>query len=238
MSKSAKQTAAETAKVEAEAAQATAYAEKARAEAAKLKAEASSARAAAKIMRLRLEDEQRDEEQRCATDEANLVLRFGESVTDRSVKGAIHKMQQWSRLNPGDPIEVVFTSPGGSIFDGMALFDFLRTLSRDGHHVTTGCLGWAASMAGILLQAGDTRWMGKESLVMIHRAAFGVHGQTFEVEDEVEFVKRIEDRIVDIFVARSDGKLNGKYLRKQWERRDWWLFSDEALKLGVVDEVR
>ena len=51
----------------------------------------------------------------------------------------------------------------------------------------------AASMAGILLQAGDTRWVGHQAWVMIHRAAFGAWGKTHEIEDEVEFVKELKN---------------------------------------------
>ena len=72
-----------------------------------------------------------------------------------------------------------------------------------GHKVTTGSLGMAASMAGILLQAGGVRWIGHQAWMMIHRAAFGAIGKTYEVEDEVKLVKRIEERCLDIFVSRS-----------------------------------
>ena len=94
----------------------------------------------------------------------------------------------------------------------------------------------AASMAGILLQAGDTRWVGHQAWVMIHRAAFGAFGKTYEVEDEVEFVKRIEERILEIFTTRS--KLTKQKIKRNWDRKDWWISADEALEAHLVDEVR
>ena len=94
----------------------------------------------------------------------------------------------------------------------------------------------AASMAGILLQAGDTRWIGHQSWMMIHRAAFGAIGKTFEIEDEVKLVKRIEDRIVEIFTKRS--KLTKMKIKRNWDRKDWWIDADECVSLGLVDEVR
>jgi ATP-dependent protease ClpP protease subunit len=94
----------------------------------------------------------------------------------------------------------------------------------------------AASMAGILLQAGDVRWVGGQAWIMIHRAAFGAFGKTYEVEDEVEFVKRIEERCLDIFVSRS--KLTKQKIKKNWDRKDWWINPDEAKELALVDEVR
>ena len=72
--------------------------------------------------------------------------------------------------------------------------------------------------------------------MMIHRAAFGVIGKTFEIEDEVKLVKRIEDRIVDIFTSRS--KLTKQKIKRNWDRKDWWIDADECLDLGLVDEVR
>ena len=107
------------------------------------------------------------------------------------------KLTQWHRENPKCDIEIIFSSPGGSIIDGFELFDFIQELRRD-HKVTTGSLGMAASMAGILLQAGTHRWIGHQSWMMIHRAAFGAYGKTFEIEDEVKFVQRIEERILDV----------------------------------------
>ena len=146
------------------------------------------------------------------------------------------KLTQWHRKDPECAIEVIFSSPGGSIIDGFELFDFLQDLRAQGHHITTGSLGMAASMAGVLLQAGDSRWIGHQSWMMIHRAAFGAIGKTYEIEDEVELVKRIEDRILDIFSSRS--KLSQSQLRKNWDRKDWWIDADECLVLGLVDEIR
>ena len=60
-------------------------------------------------------------------------------------------------------MEIVFSSPGGGIISGFELFDFMQDLRSKGHKITTGSLGYAASMAGILLQAGDVRWIGHQS---------------------------------------------------------------------------
>ena len=84
------------------------------------------------------------------------------------------------------------------MIDGMALFDYIQQVKAMGHHVTTGCMGYAASMAGILLQAGHRRVMGRESYVLIHEVAAGAAGKIGEIEDTVEFLKKIEDRVLDI----------------------------------------
>ena len=146
------------------------------------------------------------------------------------------RLTEWHRINPKCDIEIIFSSPGGSIIDGFELFDHIQYLRYEGHHITTGSLGYAASMAGVLLQAGDVRWIGHQAWMMIHRAAFGAWGKTFEVEDEVKFVKRIEERILDIFTSRSN--LTRNRIKRNWDRKDWWISADEALELKLVDEVR
>jgi ATP-dependent Clp endopeptidase proteolytic subunit ClpP len=171
-----------------------------------------------------------------ATDDENHLYRFDGEVSGGSVHRCMHALTEWSRLDPGCKIEIIFSSPGGSIIDGFELFDFIQGLRNNGHHITTGTLGYAASMAGILLQAGDVRWCGQQSWVMIHRAAFGAWGKTYEIEDEVKFVKRLEDRILDIFTSRS--KLTRHKIKRNWDRKDWWISADDAMDLGIVDEVR
>ena len=87
-----------------------------------------------------------------------------------------------------------------------------------------------ASASRVFIRIGHQSWM------MIHRAAFGAIGKTFEVEDEVKFVKRIEGRILDLFTSRS--KLTKQKIKRNWDRKDWWIDADECLELELVDEVR
>jgi ATP-dependent Clp endopeptidase proteolytic subunit ClpP len=169
-------------------------------------------------------------------DEENGVYRFSHDVCRASVMECMSKLTEWHRLKPKCKMEIIFSSPGGSIIDGFELFDFLQDLRNKGHNLTTGSLGMAASMAGVLLQAGDVRWIGHQSWLMIHRAAFGAIGKTYEIEDEVRFVKRIENRILDIFTSRS--KLTKNKICRNWDRKDWWINADECLELKLVDEVR
>jgi ATP-dependent Clp endopeptidase proteolytic subunit ClpP len=171
-----------------------------------------------------------------SVDEENGVFRFSHDVCHTSVVECMSKLTEWHRLKPKCEMEIIFSSPGGSIIDGFELFDFLQDLRNKGHKITTGSLGMAASMAGVLLQAGDVRWIGHQSWLMIHRAAFGAIGKTYEIEDEVRFVKRIEDRILDIFTSRS--KLTKNKICRNWDRKDWWINADECLELNLVDEIK
>lgn len=221
---------------EAEAKKVDAEAKKTAVETRKIEAEAIKAEIEVNLSAMEIEKAKRIFNREKSMDEENHLYRFSGSVGDASVRKCMIKLTEWSRLDPKCDMEIVFSSPGGSIIDGFELFDFIQELRSKGHKITTGSLGMAASMAGILLQAGDTRWIGHQSWLMIHRAAFGAIGKTFEVEDEVKLVKRIEARILDVFVARS--KLTKQRIKRNWDRKDWWIDADECIVLGLVDEVR
>ncbi len=210
--------------------------EQKKAEIDKIKAETAKVKSEAGKSELEYHKAYRDQEKQTYTDEENHLYRFSKDVNNHSVQACMSRLTEWHRKDPECEIEIVFSSPGGSIIDGFELFDFIQHLRNQGHHVTTGSLGMAASMAGILLQAGDTRWIGHQAWLMIHRAAFGAIGKTYEVEDEVRLVKRIEERILDIFTSRS--KLSKIKIQRNWDRKDWWIDADEAVDLGLVDEVR
>jgi len=169
-----------------------------------------------------------------AGDQFNRVYRFTESVTEKSVAECMDTLSRWARLNK-DPIEIIFFSPGGNIIEGMALFDFIQGVKAQGIVVTTGATGMAASMAGILLQAGNHRWAGEQSWILIHRPSTAAMGSLFEIEDTLEWSKRLEERCINILTSRS--KLTKKDIEEKWERKDWWLTSEEALEAGLVDEV-
>lgn len=234
--KSAALEAAEIRKAEAEAEQAIAEAELARAKARAATAEADGADLANEANLIALRDLKRAEERYAASNDQNHVYWFSTAVNQGSVEKCISKLTEWSRLDPTCKIEIVFNSPGGSVIDGFALYDVIKKLQADGHHFTTTVRGMAASMAGILLQAGDTRIVGSESVILVHEISFGAGGKIGEVEDEVAFAKMLTQRVVKIFAART--KLTAKQIDTRWKRKDWWMDSDEALRLGFCDEIR
>lgn len=179
-----------------------------------------------------------------ASDEHNRVYRFTGGVDQGTAAKCMDTLNRWSRIDGDDPqpIEIVFFSPGGSVVDGMALFDTIQLLRHHGHRVTTTAIGMAASMGSILLQAGDVRRMTRESWVLIHQISAGAQGSMGEIEDRVEWFKKMEQRVLDIFADRAKASKAKKALtRKQFEagynRKDWWIDSADCLRYGIVDEV-
>lgn len=209
----------------------------------KLNAEAEHAEAEAQIARaqaIAAEIGQRDLERKeldyLAGNKFHHVYAFNDIVSSSSVGACISQLNIWSRTEPNCDIEIIFNSPGGAVIDGMALYDYLQTLRRKGHKLTTVSFGMAASMAGILLQAGDVRVIGAESYVLIHEISTMAIGKIGDLEDVVEFCKKIQRRVIDIFATRANKPAS--YFEKHWRRKDWWLDSSECLKIGLVDEVR
>lgn len=222
--------------------------EKARleAETEKLKEEARKANIDANAAAIAFTKLEREEKRILADNEYHNVYTFTSDVNDNSVQTCMKTLNVWRRNNPGCDIELVFSSPGGGVLAGMALYDYLQMLRREGHKITTVCLGMAASMAGILLQAGDVRAVGKESYILIHQIATMAYGKIGDIEDEVVFINMIQDRVIDIFAERArQANANGTaahpltkaQFKKKWERKDWWVSSDQALDWGIVDKV-
>lgn len=182
------------------------------------------------------------------SDVYNHLYRFGSDVKEESVKNAVGTLDYWERLAEVEgekpkTIEIRITSAGGSSFDGMVLFDRIMEMRNAGFHITTAAYGLCASMACVLLQAGTVRVAHKESWLLIHESQFGVGGKLGDVQDVMNLAQRLDERIKNIFVHRSKGSkcpqpLSLAIFTRNWKRKDWWLDSDEALRLGVVDEVR
>jgi ATP-dependent Clp protease protease subunit len=229
---------AETAKLLAETEVAKEHALDAAVERKITEARAAQAALETEAAEIAVNDARRAEARYRASDGQNHVYQFDGAVNAQSVKACITTLSQWSRLEPGCAIEIVFNSPGGSVVDGFALWDFLTSLRTavKPHYLTTVCRGMAASMAGILLQAGDKRVIGAESVLLVHEISFGAGGKIGEVEDQVEFAKMLTKRVLRIFENRT--KMTVKQIEAKWRRTDWWLTSDLALELGFADEVR
>lgn len=191
---------------------------------------AEAEKAELEVMRL-----QREENYYNSTSGLARIYPFIGSVAGASVKDCMDVLGRWSRRDPGEPMTIVFNSPGGSVTDGLALYDFLEELKDKGHDITTVARGMAASMGGVLLQAGSKRVIGKNAFVLIHEISSMGIGKTSDMEDELKFVKRLQERILDILAERST--MNSKQIKVKWARRDWWLSADECKRLGFADEI-
>lgn len=224
-----------------------AEAERARAEARKISAEAEKAEneAAISFINREREEEKRNREKH-ADDYVDHTYRFLSQVSEQSVTSCIAKLDAWHREDPTCSMTIIFDSPGGTVIPGFHLFDHILGLRSEGHHIITMTRGYAASMGGILLQAGDERVMGRNAHLMIHEVSFGAQGKIGDVEDWVEFAKLLWNRALDIFAERCAGadsetatkRLSRRSLESRSRRKNWWVSAENALSYGLVDRVQ
>ncbi len=160
---------------------------------------------------------------------------FAEVVTPDTVEGWMTILSQFSRRQPGADILLRINSGGGSVIAGFALFDLIQELRRDGHKVTTRSFGMAASMGGVLLQAGDVRQATRHSHMLVHEGSLSFNGTVGAVEDTIKFSNTLRSQCLDILSERST--LSRDEIATKWERKDWWLTADTMLAAGFVDEV-
>lgn len=163
------------------------------------------------------------------------IYYFNDTVSGASVALCRRKLNLWHTIAPGCNIEVAFNSPGGSVFDGFDLYDAIRDTSNQGHHITTRVAGLAASMAGVLLQAGDTRIIGNRSYLHLHEVSTGALGKASDLKDVADLAKRLTRDACDIYAERST--LSSDDIYDRMERQELYLSAHQALELGFVDLV-
>lgn len=128
-------------------------------------------------------------------------------------------------------IEVQINSPGGDVFDGVAIYNQLRAHPA---RITTRVDGIAASIASVIVQAGDRRMMMSASQQMIHEAWGLAIGPASEMREFADLLDKQTDVIAGIYAERS-GRKAGE-LRSMMEG-ETWLSADEAVDAGLADEV-
>ncbi|MCQ2233894.1 MAG: ATP-dependent Clp endopeptidase proteolytic subunit ClpP [Paludibacteraceae bacterium] len=137
--------------------------------------------------------------------------------------------------DPGKDISIYINSPGGSVYDGLGIYDTMQFIGSD---VSTICTGMAASMASVLLVAGakGKRSALKHSRVLIHQPMGGVAPGTQATDMEIttrEIVK-LKKELYDI-ISEHSGQAYEKIAADA--ERDYWLTAAEAKEYGMIDEV-
>ncbi|MBP7644835.1 MAG: ATP-dependent Clp protease proteolytic subunit [Saprospiraceae bacterium] len=135
--------------------------------------------------------------------------------------------------DPKRDIQMFINSPGGSVIDGMGIYDTMQYVSPD---VGTICTGMAASMGAVLLSAGKKgkRTCLQHSRVMIHQPSGGMQGQFTDMEISYKLIKQLRQELYDI-MAHHTGK-TFEEIEKDSDR-DNWMTAYDAKAYGLVDEV-
>lgn len=134
----------------------------------------------------------------------------------------------------GDTLEVQINSPGGDVMAGLGMYNMLRNWSGAGKQITTRVTGVAASIASIVMLAGDKRVMPSNTFAVVHSVKSGAWGTAEEIRDQADVVDKVQTSLRNIYMARMgiDEARATEIMAK-----DTWLDAAECLEMGFATEV-
>lgn len=151
---------------------------------------------------------------------------FGEGITASSVAGEIKSFSDQSL-----PLDIYVNSPGGSVFEGMAIYNqLMRYPGKKNFHID----GIAASIASVIVMSGDTIEIAENASMMIHSASGAAMGTADDMVKYADSLRMIDTQILDTYTARSGG---GRAAIEKLVKAETWLTGKEALALGMVTSV-
>ncbi len=135
--------------------------------------------------------------------------------------------------NPDKDISIYINSPGGSVTAGLAIYDTMQFIKS---HISTLCIGQAASMGAFLLSAGEKgkRYSLPHSRIMIHQPAGGFQGQASDIDIHAREILKIREQLNQM-LAHHTGQTIEKIADDT--ERDNFMGADEAVEYGMIDEV-
>lgn len=162
------------------------------------------------------------------------IIFMGDQVTPETANLVVAQLLFLASEDPKRDIKLYINSPGGSVYDGLAIIDTMNYIGPD---VQTIGVGLQASMGAMLLSSGakGKRFILPNARVMIHQPSYGA-GQAKVTDQEIELREGLflKKRLVEI-LAKQTGK-SAAQVEKDMDR-DNWMSAEEALKYGIVDEI-
>ena len=161
------------------------------------------------------------------------IIFIGTPVNDFVANAVVAQMLFLQMEDPKKDISLYINSPGGSVTDGMAIYDTMNFLQCD---VVTYCVGQAASMSTLLLAAGTKgkRYALPNSRVMMHQPMGGATGQTSDISIAAKEILRWRTQM-NILIASHTNKTEDEIAEDS--DRDFYLTAHEAVEYGIVDKV-
>lgn len=161
------------------------------------------------------------------------IILLMEEVTPQLSASIICQLLYLEKEDPKAPIRIYINSPGGSVSDGLAIYDMMKHVSCP---VETYCVGMAASMAAVLLMAGDKgrRYAMPNSVVMIHQPSGGCHGQASDIQIHAERILELRKTLNNIIEKSTN--LTPEEIT-QYVERDTYIEPKKAKEWGIIDKV-
>lgn len=161
------------------------------------------------------------------------IIFLGDQVNHHTANLVIAQLLHLAYEDSKSDISLYINSPGGSVYDGLAIYDTMQHIKPD---VRTICVGLAASMGAFLLAAGakGKRFALPHSKILLHQPSSGTRGTMTDMQIDLEEGLRVKKQLNDILAKRTGQKLSK--IETDVER-DFWMSADEAKKYGLVDEI-
>lgn len=160
------------------------------------------------------------------------IVYLGDEVNSDTANIVIMQMLWLNADNPDADIDFYINSPGGSVYDGLAIKDIMDKLDCK---VNTIGLGMCASMGAYLLSSGTgIRKATKNCRIMIHSVSSGTHGTIHDMEIDYKETKYLQDRLMEDICEFTKGKSTLETIVEK-SKRDYYLGADEAIELGLID---
>ena len=161
------------------------------------------------------------------------IIFLGEEVNEHTANVVVAQLLHLANEDPDKDISLYINSPGGSVYDGLAIYDTMQFIKPD---VATYGIGLQASMGAFLLSSGakGKRHLLPNSRVMIHQPSSGTQGKVTDQEITLREALRLKDLLNEI-LAKNTGQKLSKI--KTDVERDFWMSADEARDYGLVDKV-
>ena len=161
------------------------------------------------------------------------IIFLGTQIDDYTANVIQAQLLYLDSAEPGKDVSIYINSPGGSVYAGLGIYDTMQIIQSN---VATICTGMAASMAAVLLVAGEKgkRSALKHSRVMIHQPLGGVQGQASDIEITAREILKLKDELYTIIANHSSQPF--EKVQKDSDR-DYWMTSQEALDYGMIDKL-
>jgi len=161
------------------------------------------------------------------------IIFLGEDVNEHTANSVVAQLLHLAYVDPQADISLYINSPGGSVYDGMAIYDTMNFIKPD---VATYGIGLQASMGAFLLSSGakGKRFCLPHAKVMIHQPSSGTHGKVTDMEIDMKETLEVKEMLAKI-MAKNTGQKLAKV--KPDMERDYWMTPDEAVKYGLIDKV-
>ena len=161
------------------------------------------------------------------------IIMLNDEVNSATASLVVAQLLYLEGQDSSKDISLYINSPGGSVTDGLAIYDTMQYIKCD---VSTICMGMAASMGAFLLSAGTKgkRYALPNADIMIHQPSGGARGQATDIEIHANHILRTKKKLNEILAANTGQPFD--VIARDTER-DNFMTAQEALEYGLVDKI-